>query len=201
MVKYQFYPTLLNEFQRFLNNPTDEQKIQLLKRINRIPETDPNVLAKFQKGVSFEEAVLKDKPHSFSEVIVQEARNWLPKRLKTQQLVQFIYRNIRFYGYADVVGEGRVIDIKTTAKHQPHRHDANFQNLYLYGLKEAGFTKMEYLIYDFQELHIETYRLEEYDFQPLLLKMIDFSEFIENNKNLISDKKIIVETHQGGLFG
>lgn len=200
MINYQFYPTILNEYQRYLNRPTAEQKEQLLRRINRIPEFDPELLAKFQKGISFEEAVLKDKPHDFSEEMVQQARNWLPKRSKTQQLIQFVFQNIRFYGYADVVGEGRVIDIKTTSNYRTNQHETNFQNLYLYGLKAAGFRQMEYLIYDFKTLHVETYYLDSYDFQPMLDKMVLFSQFIEQHKTLITDKKIRIEEPEGGLF-
>lgn len=200
MINYQFYPTILNEYQRYLNRPTAEQKEQLLRRINRIPEFDSELLAKFQKGISFEEAVLKDKPHDFSEEMVQQARNWLPKRSKTQQLVQFVFQNIRFYGYADVVGEGRVIDIKTTSNYRTNQHETNFQNLYLYGLKAAGFRQMEYLIYDFKTLHVETYYLDSYDFQPMLDKMVLFSQFIEQHKTLITDKKIRIEEPEGGLF-
>lgn len=200
MLRYQFYPTLLNEYHRYLTNPTKEEFVKLLNRINRVPITDPELLKKFGKGISFEDAVLKDKPHNFNPELVKEAKELLPKRLKNQQFIQFIHKNIRFYGYADVVGDGRVIDIKTTKNHRPHRHDYNFQNLYLYALKNAGFRQMDYLICDFNEIYVESYRIASYDFTYLLNEMEQFSAFVEEHKSLITDKKIIVEEIQGGLF-
>lgn len=200
MLRYQFYPTLLNEYHRYATNPSQDTFDKLLNRINRVPITDPELLRKFGKGISFEDAVLKDKPHKFKTELVNEAKSMLPKRLKSQQFIQFIYKDIRFYGYADVVGDGRVIDIKTTQTHRPHRHDHNFQNLYLYALKEAGFRQMDYLICDFNQIYLETYNVETYDFGYLLNEMEQFAAFVEENKALITDKKILVEEIQGGLF-
>ena len=200
MLRYQFYPTLLNEYHRYLTNPSKAAFDKLIDRINRVPITDPELLAKFGKGVSFEDAVLKGKPHSFKPGLVSEAKKLLPTKLKSQQFIQFIHKNIRFYGYADVVGEGRVIDIKTTSTHRPNRHDLNFQNLYLYALKGAGFRQMDYLICDFNQLYVETYGVEGYDFGYLLNEMEQFADFVEEHKRLITDKKIIVEEIQGGLF-
>lgn len=200
MLRYQFYPTLLNEYHRYLASPTKEAFGSLIKRINRVPITDSELLRRFGNGISFEDAVLKNKPHAFNSELVQEAKNLLPKKLKSQQLIQFIHKNIRFYGYADVVGESRVIDIKTTQNHRPNRHEHNFQNLYLYALKRAGFRQMDYLICDFNQLYIETYDVETYDFDYLLNEMEQFAAFVEENKKLITDKKILVEEVLSGLF-
>lgn len=200
MLRYQFYPTLLNEYHRYLTNPSKDAFDMLINRINRVPITDPELLKKFGKGISFESAVLKDKPHKFDPELVNGAREMLPTKLKSQQFIQFIHKNIRFYGYADVVGEGRVIDIKTTKTHRPNRHDFNFQNLYLYALKGAGFRQMDYLICDFNQLYVETYDVEVYDFNYLLNEMEQFATFVEEHKNLITDKKIFIEEIQGGLF-
>lgn len=200
MLRYQFYPTLLNEYHRYAANPTKEAFDELLGRINRVPITDPELLKKFGKGISFEDAVLKNKKHSFDSKLVNEAKKMLPKRHKSQQFIQFIHKEIRFYGYADVVGEGRVIDIKTTKTHRPNRHDYNFQNLYLYALKDVGFRKMDYLICDFEQLYVETYDIATYDFDYLLKEMEDFAAFVEEHKALITDKKILIEDTGDGLL-
>ncbi|MDP5121002.1 MAG: PD-(D/E)XK nuclease family protein [Spirosomaceae bacterium] len=200
MLRYQFYPTLLNEYHRYLANPSKDAFDMLINRINRVPITDPELLKKFGKGISFESAVLKDKPHQFAPELVSGAREMLPTKLKSQQFIQFTHKDIRFYGYADVVGEGRVIDIKTTKTHRPNRHDFNFQNLYLYALKDAGFRQMDYLICDFNKLYVETYDAEVYDFNYLLNEMEQFAAFVEEHKSLITDKKIFIEEIQGGLF-
>lgn len=200
MLRYQFYPTLLNEYHRYLTHPSKDAFDKLINRINRVPITDPELLKKFGKGISFEAAVLKEKPHHFKPELISGAREMLPTKLKSQQFIQFIHKNIRFYGYADVVGEGRVIDIKTTKTHRPNRHDFNFQNLYLYALQDAGFRQMDYLICDFNQLYVETYDVEVYDFGYLLNEMEQFAAFVEEHKNLITDKKIFIEEIQGGLF-
>lgn len=189
--QFHFYPTLLNEFQRFSKNPGEEAKNHLLNRINRVPETNPEVLQKFKRGIRFEEAVLKDKASEIPFELIEEARSLLPASLKTQQLVSFIHENIRFYGFADVLGEGRVIDLKSTANYQPGRHDLNFQNLYLYALRDFGFKSMEYIICDFDKIYLERYQLDEYDFKPLLRQMENFREFVLDHIRLITDKKII----------
>jgi hypothetical protein len=59
---------------------------------------------------------------------------------------------------------------------------------------------MDYLICDFNQLYVETYDVEVYDFNYLLNEMEQFAAFVEEHKNLITDKKIIVEEAQGGLF-
>lgn len=199
-VKYRVYPTLLNEFQKFLQSPTEESKQRLLNRINRVQDFDVETLQKFKKGTSFEEAVVHTKVHNFDSNIINEAKMMLPTSKVLQMSVKFIHQNILFYGFADVVGEGRVIDIKTTSSYLPPKFLTNFQTLYLYGLKEQGCKQMEYLIYDFQNLHVETYSLETFDFSPMLKKMELFSDFLEENKFLIKDKKIFVEESRGGLF-
>lgn len=197
---FHFYPTLLNEFQRFSNNPTEENRLNLVRRINRIPETDPAVLAKFKRGNSFEDAVLKGKKSSFPVELVAEAKAQLPEHFQSQKFIEFVHKNIRFYGYADVVGEKKVIDLKSTAKHRAGRHDFNFQNLYLYALKSFGFETMEYHICDGDRLYIEKYELQSYDFDYLLNQMERFATFLEENETLISDKKII-QYRESDLFG
>lgn len=196
MFTFNFYPTLLNEYHRFLKHPSEESKSKLLKRINRVPETDPAILAKFKKGISFESAVVKNKPGNFEPKLIEEAASLLPKRRKTQQLLSFKHKNIKFYGYADVLGEARVIDLKSTANHKAGRHDFNYQTLYLYSLIDAGFKSMEYIICDFEKIYVETYKASTYDFDSMLLEMESFRDFLIENKSQIRDKKIMVERTQ-----
>ncbi|AWV98991.1 hypothetical protein [Arcticibacterium luteifluviistationis] len=196
MFNFNFYPTLLNEYHRYLKHPTEESKTKLLNRINRIPETDPTVLARFKKGISFESAVVKNKPGEFNQSLIEEAAALLPKKKKTQQLLTFQHKNIKFYGYADVLGEARVIDLKSTANHKAGRHDFNYQTLYLYSLIDAGFKSMEYIICDFENIYVETYKASTYDFDSMLTEMESFRDFLLDNKSLIRDKKIMVERAQ-----
>jgi hypothetical protein len=196
---FQFYPTLLNEYHWYLTKPCSETKQKLLNKINRIPETDPAVLTKFRKGISFESAVLKNKAGGFDKELINEAATLLPQKRKTQVLLSFQHKNIKFYGYADVVGESRVIDLKSTANHKPGRHDLNYQNLYLYALQNAGFKSMEYIICDFEKIYVERYHLSEYDFDSMLKEMEGFRSFLTDNLELIRDKKIL-KKRELGLF-
>jgi len=114
--------------------------------------------------------------------------------------LKFVFENIQFYGYADVVGEGRVIDIKTTSSYKPLKFQFNFQMLYLYALKDKGCLQMDYLIYDFQKIYVESYFLSTFNFNPMLQQMTLFANFLEENRTLIKDRKIFVENDTNGLF-
>ncbi|UBM60268.1 hypothetical protein LAG90_06380 [Marinilongibacter aquaticus] len=198
-LSFHFYPTLLNEYQRYTLSESQEAFDRLFKRINRIPEKDPEVLKRFASGISFEEAVLKGSASSFPEKLIAEAQMLLPKKRKTQQLVRFTESPISFYGYADVVGGAQVIDLKWTRKYEEGRFKDSFQNLYLYALKDFGFETMKYIVCDGNRIHQEEYRLGEYDFAPLLIKMKSFADFLLAHRQMIRDKKIIQE-RDWGLF-
>ncbi|MCP9763061.1 hypothetical protein [Lacihabitans soyangensis] len=200
-IKYRLYPTLLNEFGKYISSPTLEMRTSLLNRINRVRDFDDATLKRMKKGSNFEDAVLKNRPHVFENQIVEKVRNMLPASRVEQMPIKFTHQNIQFYGFADVVGEGKVIDIKTTSSYKPHKFQYNFQNLYMYALKDKGCSSMEYIIYDFKEIHIETYPLATYDFSAMLHHMELFTEFLEENRQFITDKKIFVEEVSGGLFG
>jgi hypothetical protein len=199
-IRYKIYPTLLNSYQKYLNEQDETAKNQLINRINRINDYDLETLNRFKKGSSFEDAVLKNYRHEFDHSKVLELRDMLPEKYISQKLIKFSHKNIQFYGYADVVGDHKIIDIKTTSKYKAGKYANNFQNLYLYGLRELGFTKMQYLIYDFNEIHIESYDLDTFDFEPMLVKMEKFAGFLDENRTSIKDSKIFIEPQKGGLF-
>jgi hypothetical protein len=71
----------------------------------------------------------------------------------------------------------------------------------MYALKDKGCSSMEYIIYDFKEIHIEAYSLATYEFAAMFHHMELFTEFLEENRPFITDKKIFVEEVSGGLFG
>jgi hypothetical protein len=199
-IKYRIYPTLLNEYAKYLHDPSTEKFNQLLNRINRISDFDEQTLLKFKKGIRFEEAVVKNMPHNFEPAIINNAKALLPKARVLQMPVKFNHNAIQFYGFADVVGEGRVIDLKTTSSYKNHKFKDNPQNLYMYALKNQGCVQMEYIVYDFSTIHHEIYRLESYDFKPLLGLLDEFSVFLEKNRHRITDPKLFVKEQREGLF-
>jgi len=187
-VTIQVYPTLLNDWARFQAGNMEED--ELLGRINRLPVVKtPEQMA----GIAFEEALLShlsgNLVEDYNVQVLDEMGTFLPSYAVTQQFVEFTHKHIRFYGKADVVGEGRVIDIKTTGSYAEPRYMRSYQNLYLYALLGQCKT-MEYLITDFRNVYREVYHAESYDFRDLLMGMEEFADFCHTNKNLITDPKI-----------
>ena len=198
MVKYRVYPSLLDEFGRFLNGKVTKQN--LLNRINRVRDFDEDTYQRMQRGIRFEKAVLKDNKHDFKPQVIKEVKAMLPKEFSCQYGVSFIYEDIQVYGFADVVGERRIIDLKTTANFRPEKYQTGFQNLYLYALKEHGAETMEYIVYDFERIYHLIYRVEEMNFQPYFDNILAFREFLEENRSEITDPKILVKPKDGQLF-
>lgn len=200
MVKYRLYPSLLDEFGRFLNGKVTKQN--LLNRINRVRDFDEETFKRMQRGIRFEKAVLKSEGENseFSAKVIEEVKSKLPTDFSSQFGVSFIYEDIQIYGFADIVGDRRIIDLKTTANYRPEKYQNSFQNLYLYALKSKGALTMEYIVYDFVRVHHLIYKVGEIDFQPYFDNILLFREFLEENRNEITDQKIFINTAEGFLF-
>ena len=194
MTHYRIYPTLLNTFSLYLHEAknTEGQLYvsfeELINRINRVykPPTEAQ-----QRGVSFEDALLKgEEEEAFPASILAQMRAKLPHRFKTQFYTSVVVRDVELYGFVDVVAGNRAIDIKTTSSYQPDKFLHNHQNLYLLGLKRWNIKQLDYLITDFQEVYTEMYHYDTYDFEPLLNELFQFVDFLETNRERITDKKI-----------
>lgn len=196
-IRYRIYPTLLNAYLRYewqiqraaeLETPKQE----LLDRINRVPQP---TTAPQQRGIDFETALTTGEGEEiFPSPILEEMRRRLPRRYRTQVYVKAVVRgDIELYGVVDVLGGNRAIDIKTTARYEAPKFALNPQNLYLLGLHTWGVEQLEYLITDFKAVYVETYRYDSYDFEPLLDGLVRFSEFLENNRPLITDRRVFKE--------
>jgi hypothetical protein len=194
---YHIYPTLLNTYSLFAKKVTDSNGQlfvsfdQMIGSINK--ETKP-VSDPAQKGINFENAVITGKgEEAFSEVILEKIRAKLPTKYKTQVFTKFVVRNVEIYGYIDVVGEGRAIDLKTTNAYKSGKYSSNFQNLYLLGLRNKGINQLDYLVTDFNEVYVESYNVRHFNFNPMLDEIEAFTKFLELNKSLITDRKIYGE--------
>ncbi len=201
MIKYRLYPTLIQTFSLFhheARNANGELYVseqELLNRINRVPQ--PPTPAQ-QRGVSFETALISGRgEEQFPAEIIQTMRKQLPMRYKTQFFVRTAIKDVEFYGMVDVVGGDRAIDIKTTARYQAPKFAHHFQNLYLFGLKSWNIKQLDYLITDFQNVYTESYHYDSYDFQPLLDELELFTEFLEQHRKQITDKKIFNNAQNG----
>lgn len=190
MIRYRFYPTLLNVFSRYLHggNLTEQQ---LLDTINRVPT--PTTEAQ-QRGVSFEETLIKGTDEArFDADILQKVKKLLPRPIvETQVYCQWQLDDVLFYGYVDLIGKYKAVDIKTTGSYQPGRYLFNHQNLYLHALKKRGIKLMEYVITDFKDVYVESYPLT-HPIDRQLEEIQQFKAFIDEHRALITDKKIIAE--------
>lgn len=191
---YRIYPTLLNSFALFEEKTTDSQgeiivdMWNMIDRINRVKK--PTTEAQ-QKGIDFEKAVVTgENEDDFKEGIIEKARALLPSKYKTQFYSEAKYKNCLIYGFVDLVGGDRAVDLKSTRRYEPNRFEHNHQNLYLLGLKKYGIKTLDYVITDFEEVYQETYTFDDYDFKPLYQQIDNFVDFIEQHKKLIKDKKI-----------
>jgi hypothetical protein len=190
MIRYRFYPTLLNTFSWYLRggNLTEQQ---VLDAINRVPT--PTTEAQ-QRGISFEETLIKGTDEDrFDFAILQKARKLLPRPIvETQVYCQWEIEDVLFYGYVDLIGKYKAVDIKTTGSYQPGRYAANHQNLYLHALKKRGIKLMEYVITDFKDVYVESYALT-HPIDRQLEEIRLFKQFIDERRDLITDQKIVVE--------
>lgn len=196
-IRYRIYPTLLNAFLRYERQAAvlaDEMgaKQELLDRINRVPQP---TTAPQQRGIDFESALVTGEGQEvFPETILDRMRRQLPRRYRTQVYVKAVVRgDIEIYGVVDVLGGNRAIDIKTTARYEPPKFHLNPQNLYLLGLHRWGVDQLDYLITDFNDVYVESYHYATYDFEPLLDGLVRFSTFLEENRPMITDKKVLRE--------
>jgi hypothetical protein len=194
VINYRFYPSLLNVFSRYLGGGNLSAQ-ELIDSINRVPT--PTTAAQ-ERGISFEEAVVKGTDEDrFDAEILRKVRKLLPRPIvETQVYCQWQIDDVLFYGYVDLIGKFKAVDIKTTASYQPGRYVHNHQNLYLHALKRKGIKLMEYVIAEFQpggrtEAYVESYTLTH----PIDKQLEDirlFKAFLEEHRPLITDKKIFV---------
>ncbi len=191
---YRLYPTLLNSFSLYLNQVKDSSgkllvdEIELIERINKVKK--PATAAQ-TTGINFEKAVLLgENEELFDEKIIEKARNLIPQKFKTQVYLESRYKNTQIYGFVDGVGENIAFDLKSTQSYSSGRFAKNHQNLYLLGLQSFGIKQLDYVITDFKEVYLESYHLDDYDFEPLYNEILSFVDFLNKNRKFIRNKKI-----------
>lgn len=189
MINYRFYPSLLNVFSRYIRGGNLSAQ-ELIDSINRVPT--PTTAAQ-ERGTSFEEAIVKGTDEArFDPEIIKRVRKLLPRPIvDTQVYCQWQIDDVLFYGYVDLIGKFKAVDLKTTASYQPGRYVHNHQNLYLHALKRKGIKLMEYVITDFNDVYVESYALT-HPIDKQLEEIRLFKAFLEEHRSLITDKKIFV---------
>ena len=188
-INYRFYPSLLNVFSRYLSGGNLSAQ-ELIDSINRVPT--PTTSAQ-ERGISFEDAIVKGtNEERFDPEIVKKVRKLLPRPIvDTQVYCQWEIGDVLFYGYVDLIGKFKAVDLKTTGSYQPGRYVHNHQNLYLHALRRKGIKLMEYVITDFSDVYVESYALT-HPIDKQLEEIRLLKAFLDEHRPLITDKKIFV---------
>jgi hypothetical protein len=107
------------------------------------------------------------------------------------------YGTVELYGYIDELLPFKVCDLKTTGKYNAFKFRDHWQHMvYPYCLIESGnlINDFEYVVTDFKQIYIEQYSFVTERDVPLLVEHCErFIEFLESNRELITDKKIFGE--------
>lgn len=119
----------------------------------------------------------------------------------TQQFVQADLDTqkgkVLLYGYIDELLPFKIVDIKTTSKYQSFKYRNNWQHIvYPYCLIESGnlVSEFEYAVTDFKDTYSEVYIFDiDNDTRRLINHCEHFIEFLEANKERITDKKIFAQ--------
>ncbi|MEA5259590.1 hypothetical protein VB264_17460 [Arcicella aquatica] len=204
---YRIYPTLINSFVLYEQQVLDAQGnilVDLWEMIDRINRVKKPTTEAQQRGIDFEKAVITgENEELFGEGIIEKARELLPAKYKTQFYTEAKYKNCLIYGFVDLVGGDRAVDLKSTRLYQPNRFEFNHQNLYMLGLQKWGVRTLDYIITDFNDVYQESYDVKTYNFTPLYQQIDAFVAFLEQHRKLIKDKKIFDkkgDTNQLSLF-
>lgn len=202
--QFKFYPSLLNSFSMYLHEDgfeRDGEQIpfvtfsDLIDRINRVEKP---ISDKALKGIDFEAVICgREAKNGFADEfrieVIEKFKEYLPSTASEQVYVEHMIDDVLFYGYVDLVGEGRCIDIKTTGSYTFPQYLNNHQNLYLLPLSEYGVKRMDYVITNFSDVFVESYFTDSVSFTKQLNEIELFKKFLIDNRHLITDKKIFAE--------
>lgn len=121
-------------------------------------------------------------------------------QLRVEATLPTRYGDILIYGIIDELMPESVHDIKTTGKYSSFKYKNNFQHLvYPYCLIQQGneIRRFEYNITDFADTYTEVYVFNPERDIPILTEHCErFIEFLEENKGLITEKKIFAEENE-----
>lgn len=156
------------------------------------------------------EAKLEGFAFMFDIDLLKEAAEYLKgsmNQVYTASILETKYGNVELYGYIDELRQNRVYDLKTTKKYEFGKYSKYWQrHLYPYCLIESGAcTEIESFEFTCYQLcggtektpmitgkkYPEVYNYNHEQSKALLKAHCErFIEFLEENKELITDKKI-----------
>jgi len=139
----------------------------------------------------------KNQLFKFPTSICKEVASRLEGAITQQKIsapLDTKYGRVEFFGILDQLLPFKTVDVKTTKKYQAFKFRDNWQHkVYPYCLhqNQIFITDFEYLITDFKKVYSEAYVYDpERDYLELKNHCERFIEFLEANKELITDIKI-----------
>lgn len=205
------YPSLIDQLMwvRKMNNRQDKFD-ELISKINRIkPSEFPEAAL---KGMQFEDCVNKllkreslqeldgdyvTENFSFSKELVDKIASRLVNHTKQQEYIQAIVPtsvgNVKLYGFTDYTYPDKIVDLKTTGKYSIGKFKDNAQHgCYSLIKKYNGkpINEFIYLCTDFKNVFVDREKITSQLHDEFNEKVVDFYGFINENRNLITDKKI-----------
>lgn len=211
-VKYQIYPTLLDSFYWYKRGYNEKQ--ELIDKINRVKSEMPEAA---RKGIAFEAVInmlLKSNNHPllmdseyykgdgfiFGAEIVNKIAAKLINAKKQQEYIQANVQTpvgaIKVYGFIDYSYDDMLVDLKTTGSYKKDKYAINNQHKcypLLAQLNGKNITKFNYLVTDFSRMYIEPYVHTKAMRDEFIFNLVEFTEFLEANREIITDKKIFNE--------
>lgn len=158
---------------------SDKMEIKSFKEANEIWATYKEQLFKFPLHLCVEFAKY------YEGALTQQ---------RVEGIVETKYGKVEVYGFIDELMPFKVADIKTTGKYFAGKYRKNWQHIvYPFCLNQNGvpITEFEYAITDFKNTWTEWYLFKhEIDYPRIVEHCEKLIEFLEQNKNLITDKKI-----------
>ena len=158
---------------------SDKMEIKSFKEANEIWATYNEQLLKFPLHLCVEFAKY------YQGALTQQ---------RVEGIVETKYGKVEVYGFIDELMPFKVADIKTTGKYYAGKYRKNWQHIvYPFCLNQNGIeiTEFEYAITDFKNTWTEWYLFKhEIDYPRIVEHCEKLIEFLEQNNNLITDKKI-----------
>lgn len=145
-------------------------------------------------------ATYNNRTFRFPINLCKEFANYF-KGAITQQYCEGVlstkYGNVMLYGYIDELMPFFMADIKTTSRYNAFKFKDNWQHIvYPYCLKcmDIHIDTFEYRVTDFKSVWSEVYNFNPITDVPKLINHCEaFIEFLEQNKDLITDTKIFAK--------
>lgn len=218
-VKYSLYPTLIDSFYWYKRGYNTKE--EMLNKINRIKSPMPEAAA---RGVAFEDcvnAIIKSKTadhpllkggffekksgdftFNFKGDLILKIAAKLANCTKMQEYIQANVLTpvglIKVYGFIDFSYPDKFIDLKTTGSYKKGKYkDYNQHKCYPLLAQLSGRRIYDFLYYvtDFNDTYIEQYYHTPALNDEFIRDLVEFTEFLEVHRELITDRKIFGGTN------